>query len=190
MAPSRRRQNRWLDAIETSSLLVGLMFLIALLDWILPMDLRVFGILPRTVRGLVGILVSPLLHLGFAHLAANALPLLVLLILLFGQHHYAPERTLAWVWLGSGFGTWLIGRGGAVHIGASSIIYGLVAYLIAAGWWMRSWRSILVAALVLLFYGGAFYGLLPQGGTVSWEGHLAGAVAGFIVARQTHKRGV
>jgi membrane associated rhomboid family serine protease len=165
------------------------MFLIALLDWLLPIDLRVFGIVPRTVRGLLGILVSPLLHLGFPHLAANALPLLVLLILLFGQHHYTPERTLAWIWLGSGIGTWLIGRGGSIHIGASSIIYGLVAYLIAAGWWMRSWRSMLVAGLVLVLYGGAFYGLLPQRGTVSWEGHLAGAIAGLLVARQTHKRG-
>ena len=164
------------------------MFLITFLDWLLPMDLRTLGIAPRTARGLVGILLSPLLHLGLAHLTANALPLLVLLVILFGQRHYAPERTLGWVWVGSGLGTWLIGRGDAVHIGASALIYGLVVYLIAAGWWRRNWRSMVVAGVVLVLYGGALYGVLPQGGIVSWEGHLAGAITGFLVARQSHKR--
>lgn len=167
-------------------LLVGLMVLITVLDWLLVIDLRVFGILPRTWWGLVGIFFAPLLHLGFAHLSANAIPLLVLLVLLFGQRHYVPVQTLAFIWIGSGAGTWLIGRGDAVHIGASSLIYGLVIYLVAAGWWMRSWNSIGVALLVLLFYGGIFYGVLPQRGLVSWEGHLAGAITGWMVARRTH----
>jgi membrane associated rhomboid family serine protease len=134
----------------------------------------------------VGIVFSPLLHLGFAHVFANAFPLFVLLILLFAQRAYSPNRTLALIWFGSGLGTWLIGRGGAVHIGASSLIYGLVVYLIAAGWWLRSWQSILVAVLVLVFYGGIFSGVLPQQGIVSWEGHLAGAIAGLLVAWRTH----
>jgi membrane associated rhomboid family serine protease len=169
-----------------SSLLVGLMVLVTLLEWLLPFDLRVFGIVPRTPAGLVGIVFAPLLHMGFAHLFANAFPLWVLLILLFGQRAYFPERTLGWIWLGSGLGTWLIGRGGAVHIGASSLIYGLVVYFIAAGWWMRNWRSILLAVVVLVLYGGIFYGVLPQRGMVSWEGHLAGAVTGLLVARAQH----
>jgi membrane associated rhomboid family serine protease len=126
------------------------------------------------------------LHLGFPHLFANATPLFVLLWVLFSHRNYQPERTLALIWLGSGFGTWLIGRPNTVHIGASSLIYGLVVYLIAAGWWLRSWRSVLVAGLVLLFYGGIFYGVLPQRGMISWEGHLAGAVAGLLAARYRH----
>jgi membrane associated rhomboid family serine protease len=167
-------------------LLVGLMALLTLLDYVLPIDLRVFGIVPRTVFGLGGILLSPLLHLNFAHLLANALPLWILLVLLFAEPTYHPERTLAWIWLGSGVGTWLIGRGGAVHIGASSLIYGLVVYLIAAGWWMRSWRSVLIAIAVVIFYGGIFYGVVPQRGMISWEGHLAGALTGLLVAYKAH----
>lgn len=162
------------------------MILVTVLDWLLPIDLRVFGIVPRTPRGLIGIAFSPLLHMGFLHLFANAAPLFVLLVLLFAHPEYAPVETLGWIWLGSGLGTWLIGRGGAVHIGASSLIYGLVAYLIAAAWWVRSWRAGLIAALVLLFYGGIFFGLLPQHGIISWEGHLAGAIAGMLVARSKH----
>jgi membrane associated rhomboid family serine protease len=183
---SRRNEKAWADAIQISSLLVGLMFLITILNWLFPIDLRVFGIVPRTLFGLVGIFLGPLLHLGFGHLLANAFPLWVLLMLLFAQPAYYPERTLGWVWIGSGFGTWLIGRGGAVHIGASSLIYGLVVYFIAAGWWMRNWRSVFVAIVVLIFYGGIFYGVLPQRGIVSWEGHLAGAITGLLVARSNH----
>jgi membrane associated rhomboid family serine protease len=164
------------------------MVLLAVLDWLVPVDLRRFGIVPRTAFGLLGVACAPLLHLGFAHLFANAFPLWVLLLLLFGHRAYAPEETLGWVWVGSGLGTWLIGRGGAVHIGASSLIYGLVVYLIAAGWWRRDWRSILVSMAVLLFYGGIFYGVLPQRGIVSWEGHLAGAITGLLVARAQHAR--
>jgi membrane associated rhomboid family serine protease len=177
---------RWADAMEISTLLVGVMFLVALLNAVLPVDLRGLGIVPRTERGLIGIPLSPLLHLGWAHLCANALPLFVLLVLLFSHAAYGPVRSLAWIWIGSGLGTWLIGRGNAVHIGASSLIYGLVVYLIVASWWMRSWRSIVFAGLVLLFYGGIFYGVVPHRGMISWEGHLAGAVTGFLVAYSNH----
>ncbi len=158
------------------------MVLVTVLDWVLPIDLRVFGIVPRTARGLIGIPFGPLLHMNFGHLFANAFPLWVLLMLLFGQRAYYPEQTLGWIWLGSGLGTWLIGRGGAVHIGASSLIYGLVVYFVAAGWWKRNGQAVLLALAVLLFYGGIFYGVLPQRGVVSWEGHLAGALTGLVVA--------
>ena len=98
-------------------------------------------------------------------------------------------RGRAWAFSGWGVaGTWLIGRGGSVHIGASSLIYGVAVYLIAAGWWMRSWRSIFVAVAVLFLYGGLFYGLLPQRGIVSWEGHLAGALTGWLVAWRMHAK--
>jgi membrane associated rhomboid family serine protease len=140
------------------------------------------GIVPRTLPGLAGVLFSPLLHANFTHLAANAVPLLVLLTLLFWDRHYRPWPTLASIWIVSGLGTWLIGRGGSIHIGASSIIFGLVAYLIVGGLLVRSWRSAFVALLVLLAFGGIFYGVLPQTGPISWEGHLCGAVAGCAAA--------
>jgi membrane associated rhomboid family serine protease len=182
------KKRTWSDAVEISALLVGLMIVVEVIDWLLPFPLDIFGILPRTAWGLVGIAFSPLLHLNFTHLSANAFSLFVLLILLFGDRFYLPERTFGWIWFGSGFGTWLIGRGGAIHIGASGLVYGLVAYLIAAGFWMKSWRSILVAMCVLLLYGGLFFGVLPQQGMVSWEGHLAGAITGVLVARGNHSK--
>src|SRR5213082_3036446 len=169
------------EATQTSALMVSVLFVVEVADLILRREKGLtfagFGIVPRTVPGLVGIAFSPLLHASSSHLLANALPLFILLVLLFWDRHYYPALTLASIWFFSGLGTWLIGRGNTVHIGASSIIFGLVAYLIAAGFLMRSWRSTLVALLVVFAFGGIFYGVLPQAGPISWEGHLAGVVA-------------
>lgn len=148
--------------------------------------LDVFGIHPRTPIGLVGVAFSPLLHANWVHLSANAVPLLVLLTLLYWDHRYRPAATLGWIWVVSGLGTWAIGRPDTVHIGASSLVYGLVAYLIAAGILMRSWRSAFIALTVGLVFSGIWLGALPQDGPISWEGHLSGAVAGVFAARKTH----
>jgi len=177
-------------AVQTSAWMVAVLFWIEIADLLLQGEKRVtldgFGILPRTVPGLAGIVFSPLLHASPAHLLANALPLFVLLVLLFWDRHYYPKLTLSLIWLVSGFGTWLIGRGGAHHIGASSIIFGLAAYLIVAGFVMKSWRSTFVALAVFICFGGIFYGALPREGPISWEGHLCGAIAGVWAARRNH----
>jgi membrane associated rhomboid family serine protease len=179
------------EAIQTSLFMISALFVVETADLILRQQtsrtLTGYGIVPRSVPGLMGIVCSPLLHAGPAHLLANALPLFILLVLLFWDRHYYPGLTVCSIWFFSGLGTWLIGRRGAVHIGASSIIFGLVAYLIVAGFLMRSWRSAIVAVIVLLVFGGIFYGVLPQQGPVSWEGHLSGALAGIWAAKRNHE---
>lgn len=178
-------------ALQASFLLVGLMFFIKAVELIAGLSFAGLGIIPRTEHGLIGLVFSPLLHGNPAHLMANAAPLFVLLTLLFWDRKYHPWRTLVLIWLASGLGTWLIGRGGdpahpTVHIGASSVIYGLVVYLLVAGFLMDSWRAVFVAVGVGVLYGGIFYGLMPQAGPISWEGHLCGAIAGFCTARHNH----
>src|SRR5215469_2487751 len=176
------------DALVSSLTLVAALFLLLGLEVLLHLDLARFGIIPRTEAGLLGIVFGPLLHANLHHLLANALPLFVLLVLLLSNPNYHPYATLAFIWFASGLGTWLIGRGDAVHIGASSVIFGLAAFLIGAGFFLKSWRSAFVAILVFLLYGGIFYGVLPQNGPISWEGHLSGAVAGFWAAFAQRKR--
>ena len=184
------------EAVQASALLVSVLFIVEFADLILQhawhTSLAGFGIVPRTVPGLIGIAFSPLLHASMAHLLANALPLFVLLVLLFWDRHYYPVLTLASIWFFSGLGTWLIGRGSddgrpVVHIGASSIIFGLVTYLIVAGFLLKSWRSAIVAVLVLVGFGGIFYGVMPHAGPISWEGHLSGALAGVWAAKRNHE---
>jgi membrane associated rhomboid family serine protease len=185
VANSRGKRREFGNALEASALVVGTMLIAGLIAISVPV-LQGYGIRPRTVGGLVGVAFSPLLHANLAHLAANATPMFVLLVFLFWDRHYYPKRTLAVIWIASGLGTWLIGRGGAVHIGASSVVYGLVAYLVVSGLLMKSWRSALVAFGVFVLYGGIIYGIVPQRGAVSWEGHLCGVIAGIWAASENH----
>lgn len=174
--------------VRASLALVALLFVVFGVQALFRLPLHRFGIVPRTLAGLPGILFSPFLHADLQHLLANSLPLFVLLILVLSNREYHPLRTLLALWIASGLGTWLIGRGHSVHIGASAIIFGLVAYLIVAGWRIRSWKSALIAIVVALLYGGIFYGVLPRDGAVSWEGHLCGALAGAWLGAQAHPR--
>ena len=129
-----------------------------------------------------GILLSPILHGSFSHLLSNTLPLLVLggFVALRGAKSIIGV-SLVVVVLG-GLLVWLVGRP-AVHIGASGLVFGYFGYLVAQGWYERSTLSIVVAFAVLLLYGGIIFGVLPQGGFVSWEGHLFGLIAGVLAAR-------
>ncbi|MBC8002117.1 MAG: rhomboid family intramembrane serine protease [Opitutaceae bacterium] len=170
-------------AVETAAAFVFALVLVKATEIGLGISLAGFGIRPRQTDGLAGIVFSPLLHASIAHLTSNALPLLVLMTLLFWDRRYRPVSTLVTIWLASGVGTWLIGRGDSIHIGASSLIYGLVAFLIASGLKLKSLRAVLVAVVVFLAYGGAVYGILPENKQISWEGHLCGAIAGILTAR-------
>jgi membrane associated rhomboid family serine protease len=184
---ARGRPYRFAEALELSAFLVCLLYAILAVNLVFHLGLSRFGIVPRTGFGLLGIVFSPLLHAGWGHLMANAIPLFILLVLLFADRHYYPARTLALIWIGSGLGTWIIGRGGSVHIGSSSIIFGLVVYLMVAGILMKSWRSALIALIVFFAFGTMLLGVLPHSGPISWEGHLCGAAAGFWAARHNHE---
>ena len=173
--------------MEISATIVLVMFVMYYVNQFMGGRLNLLGVLPRTLWGLLGILFSPLLHYNQAHLTTNGISLFILLVILFSHREYRPEPAFITIWLGSGLGTWLLGRPNSVHIGASGLIYGIVTYLIASAWWLKSWRSAALASLILFLYGGIFYGMLPQPGIISWEAHLSGAFAGILVAQSQHK---
>ena len=185
-APGARNmptRSRTLDTTTPALTMVCVIWAIFALELLFPfLGLRRLGIHPRSIFGLVGILFAPLLHAGLFHIAANTVPLFVMLVLLQIQNARRSMQTLAQIWLLSGLGTWLIGRGGSVHIGASGLIYGLLSYLIAAGFYERNWRSIAIGAVVLFSYGGLLWRIVPSYWFVSWEAHLCGAVSGVLVA--------
>lgn len=137
---------------------------------------------PRSEAGLAGIAFGPLLHDDWAHLIANSVPLLVLgfVLALSGVRTFATVTAI--IWLTSGLGTWLIGSGYTVHVGASGIVFGWIAYLVLRGVFAGNVRQIIVGLLVLFGYGGALIGVLPGQPGISWEGHLFGAIGGVIAA--------
>jgi len=160
---------------------VALIWLIQLWNWGLGLELERFGVRPREWVGLPGILFAPLLHGGFAHLAANSLPLLVLGT---GMLHLYPNsalKVIPWVYLGPGIAVWLFARP-SVHVGASGLVYGLVSYIFAAGLIRRDKRAIAASLLVCFLYGASVWGVLPILPGVSWETHLAAALIGLALA--------
>ncbi len=165
-----------------SSGFVALLWFIEGVDAILPGQFESRGVRPRADAGMLGIVLGPLIHDDWAHLIGNSVPLLVLgfLLALAGVRTFATVTTL--VWLFSGLGVWLVGSQYTVHIGASGIVFGWIAYLVLRGVFARSGRQIVVGVLVFIAYGGALWGVLPGQPGISWEGHLFGAAGGVIAA--------
>lgn len=147
-----------------------------------PFGLDEYGIVPRSVDGLDGILFAPLLHGGFEHLASNTVPLFVLgfLVLAGGFGQFLAVTAL--IWLFGGAMTWLTG-GMGFTVGASGIIFGWLAFLLVRGFFARSGRQIALAVVIFLLYGGVLWGVLPSDLDVSWQAHLFGAIGGVIAAR-------
>jgi membrane associated rhomboid family serine protease len=169
-----------------TSTLVGflvLMWGLELLDVIVRGHFDRYGIIPRTLIGLRGILFAPFLHGNLAHLSANTLPFLILgwLVMLQGVGYFL-EVTLI-VMLVGGFGTWLIAAPGTIHVGASGLIFGYLGFLLFRGYFERRLISIGISLIVGVLYGGLIWGVLPTQAYVSWEGHLFGFIGGVIAAR-------
>jgi membrane associated rhomboid family serine protease len=136
------------------------------------------AIVPRTAGGLLGIATAPFLHANFAHLVANLPPFLVLgaLVLRLGSHRFIETSVI--VVLGSGALVWLLARRGA-HMGASGVVFGFFGYLIGLAYFTRATSDLLVAAGVIVVYGGLLAGLKPVRKETSWEGHLFGLIVGL-----------
>ena len=142
-----------------------------------------FGVRPRTITGLWGILLAPLLHGGFKHLFANTGPLFILgCIIMFSRPLKDFFKVSFIVTVIGGFGTWLIAPAGQVHLGASGLIFGYFGFLVLSAYFERSCRAIVIALVVLLLYSGILWGALPQGDGISWQTHLFGFIGGCFSA--------
>ncbi|MBD2462105.1 rhomboid family intramembrane serine protease [Oscillatoria sp. FACHB-1407] len=142
-----------------------------------------FGIRPRKLIGLRGILLAPLLHGNLRHLAANTVPFLILggLVMLRGLNDFLIVTAVAW--LVSGTGVWLFASPRSNHIGASGVVFGYFGFLLLRGYFERSLIAIAISILVGLLYGSLIWGVLPIRRGVSWLGHLFGFGGGVLAAR-------
>jgi len=168
-------------AIRLALGFVAMLWLIHGMNWALDLDPAPFGLRPREWSGLLGIVTAPLAHADFAHLVANSVPLAAVGSVLLFLYPHSALRVLPAVYLGPGVLVWLFGRD-SIHLGASGLVYGLVAYVFAAGLLRRDRRAIAASLLVVLMYGSLAWGVLPIDPKLSWETHLAAAAIGSLMA--------
>lgn len=178
--PSLSMRNRFAPPLSA----LAFMWLLELIDWILPgTPLDYYGIRPRVIGALVGIIFAPFLHGGFGHLLANSVPLLVLGLLVTARRSDDFPLVFAHAAFIGGVGTWLFGAPNSIHIGASGIVFGLFAFLIARGFFERSVSAVLLSVVAAVLYGGMLWSLIPVQSGVSWSGHLFGFIGGVVAAR-------
>ncbi len=165
-----------------------LMVLVYFIQGIFKIDLGFLGILPNVYSGLIGIVFAPLIHGSSMHLYANFFPVLILASCVYFFYDRVADQVFFYCYFMTNIIVWLFGRP-YYHIGASGLVYGLAMFLIALGFFRGSLKTILISVVVIIFYGGIIYGILPTDKKISWESHLAGAVVGMMMAFFSSKKG-
>jgi len=179
--PIDHDRRRLLTALIPPAMVVALMWVVLGFDLVYHLDLARFGILPRTITGLRGIVFAPFLHGGLEHLVNNSLPLLLLGWFTVYFYPKAAGRVVLVSWLTTGLWVWAMGRE-SHHIGASGIVYALAGFHFFSGLFRRRIALMAVSLIVVFLYGSMWWGVLPIQPGVSWESHLFGGVVGSLLA--------
>ena len=146
------------------------------------------GIIPRDPYRLWTVFTAPFLHFSPHHYLINMVSFAMLggLIILEDRRLFVKLTVFSCVF--AGLAVWCAARGGSVHAGSSLLIFAYFGFLVASGWYAKNWKSFFLAVLIIFFYGGMIFGVLPSDGFISWESHLFGMIAGALFAKMLGKR--
>jgi membrane associated rhomboid family serine protease len=176
------RSNRLYGNILIAFGIVALLWAVHLIDLFLPMNLKSWGLVPRSVNSLPGIVAYPFLHGDFRHLISNSGTLFVLLAVSLSLSRIMTIEALVIIILLSGAGIWIFGAPNTIHIGASGVIFGLIGFLLFIGVFQKRWNTLLFSVIVFFAYGGVLWSLLSYQPGISWSGHFWGFVSGVAAA--------
>ena len=189
---NKAERKKFLGSLIIPLIIVAVMWAVMIIEMSLGIDLDRYGLVPHTVRGLIGILTLPFLHGSWDHLMANSVPVIVLGTALYYFYPTLANRVMLITYFGSGLLTWCLGNPSTTHVGASALIYGLNLFLIVSGF-IRGNRQLIVISLIMVFlYGSFIWGMIPslaKPQNISWEGHLSGAIIGIVLALLLRKEG-
>ena len=171
-----------IKALRFPMTFVVILWVIHTISAITGVRLGFLGVLPREWSGLAGILTAPLIHGEWQHLISNTVPLAILSAVIFLFYSRVAVKSFLLIYLLSGLGVWLFARPHTHHIGASGVVYGLIAFVFWSGIFRRNFRSIVLALIILIMYSGYFPGIVPGEAGISWESHLFGAFSGILIA--------
>jgi membrane associated rhomboid family serine protease len=178
-----KERQQFRNSLYITIIFTLVLWVVWLSDYLFTLDLPQYGIIPRDVVGLRGILFSPFIHdnRNAWHILSNTWPFMVLFFVLLNAYRQIAIVVLILIHLLTGLFVWLLAPPGTIHIGISGIIYGMAAFLVGSGIFRRDITSIGIAILVMFLYGGMVEGFVPQPG-ISWESHVCGAVVGFFLS--------
>jgi membrane associated rhomboid family serine protease len=180
----------WSGALILMAAFAAVLWVVQIINAVDDYRLDRFGLQPREVDGLWGVLTAPFLHSSYGHLLANTVPVILVgwVLMLAGLNTWAVVTGL--VVVGGGLLTWLVGPADSVIVGASGMVFGWLGYLLARAYFSRRLKWIVVAVLVLIFFGTLLFGLIPSiNSDVSWQAHVCGFVAGVGAGALLHPRG-
>jgi len=180
-------RKKFLNSLKVPALFVALILLVEISKLIFKINFVQFGIYPREVSGLIGIITAPFIHSGFSHLFSNSVPLLVLGTAIFYFYPESSKKSLPMLYIFTNSLVWIFARE-SFHIGASGIVYGLASYLFFSGIFRKDKRAITLTLLTIFLYGGLVVGLFPVKEGVSWESHLLGFITGFVLSAFDRKK--
>lgn len=174
-------------------IVLAVMWVIEIVDTILPLDLDAFSLQSWNPLSLYGLVTSPLLHSGFGHLLANTFPFLVLGIVIAFEGRRRFWTVTGITALSSGLGAWLTTLPGQHIVGASGIVFGFFGYLALRTWFtddlLRKIIYFAIGLFIFVTYGASMiFGMLPQTNDISWQGHLFGFAGGIVAAWWLHRR--
>lgn len=171
-----------IGAIIVILALITVMWALEIIDFVLGGALDRYGIVAWQPEGLMGIFFAPFLHVGFAHLMANSLPLIILgfLAAVRGVGRFLWASLI--IIVVGGLGTWITTQPGVTALGASGLVFGYFGYVMARGLFDRRALDIVIGIGVAVAYYSLLWGLLPNQEGISWQGHLFGLVGGVVAA--------
>ncbi|MEP7145932.1 MAG: rhomboid family intramembrane serine protease [bacterium] len=174
-------KNKVLSSFFFSGLFVLILWLVQFFQWAADKDISTYGVLPRKINGLFGILTAPLIHADFSHLISNSITLFLLLFGILYFYRTSVIKVFFIIYIADGFLVWLFARQ-AYHIGASGLVYGFAGFLFFSGLFRKDRRSMALSLLIVFLYGGMVWGVLPTDPKISFESHLFGALIGIVCA--------
>jgi membrane associated rhomboid family serine protease len=177
----KEEKQKFMRSLIFPSLFLFVLWLVKLIEFVSEQEFYVFGIYPREIYGLKGILFSPFLHSGMNHLIDNSVPLFLLMVALFYFYHEIAFRVFLLCFFITNIMVW-IGARASFHIGASGLIYAFASFLFFSGIFRRYPRLIAISLLVVFLYGSLVWGLFPLDVTISFESHIYGAIVGLVIS--------
>jgi membrane associated rhomboid family serine protease len=174
--------DRRYDGFKVVAALAVVMWVVEVINSVDHYDLNQFGIEPRKLEGLDGVLFAPFLHGSWGHLIGNTIPFVIMgcAVALKGAGRVLAVTAI--VGLVSGLGTWLISPDHSITVGASGIVFGYATYLLLQGFFDREVVGILIGVVVVALWGTALLSSLAPHPGVSWQGHVFGAIGGAVAA--------